>query len=102
MFPSDFDAYEEVKRGRAWGAVVFSRNFSQALSNRVDYGTNVDNFSLDASEVEIRLDMSSKSPKSYDDQFLIELLKTLIFFSIAFSQINKLANCYTVICNLVS
>lgn len=60
MFPSDFDAYEEVKRGRAWGSVVFSRNFSQALSNRVDYGTNVDNFSLDASEVEIRLDMSSK------------------------------------------
>lgn len=61
MFDSDEAAYNEVKRGRAWGSIIFSSNFTQALSNRVDYGSNVDNFSLDASEVEIRLDMSSKS-----------------------------------------
>lgn len=69
MFPSDEAAYEEVKRGRAWGSIVFTSNFTKALSNRVDYGTNVDNFSLDASEVEIRLDMSSKSLEIYDDSF---------------------------------
>lgn len=60
MFPSDEAAYEEVRRGRAWGSIVFTSNFSESLSNRVEYGTNVDNFSIDASEVEIRMDMSSK------------------------------------------
>lgn len=63
MFDSDEAAYNEVKRGRAWGSIVFNRNFTQALSNRVDFGANADNFSLDASEVEIRLDMSSKYSK---------------------------------------
>lgn len=61
MFDSDEAAYTEVKRGHAWGAIVFNSNFTQALSNRVDYGSNVDNFSLDASEINIRMDMSSES-----------------------------------------
>lgn len=60
MFDSDEAAYNEVRRGKAWGALIFPTNFTEALSNRVDYGANVDNISIEASEVEMRLDMSSE------------------------------------------
>lgn len=60
LFDSDEAAYNEVKRGRAWGSMVFSSNFTESMSHRVEYGSNVDNISIEASEVEIRLDMSSK------------------------------------------
>lgn len=60
MFGSDEAAQNEVKRGRAWGAIIFPSNFSEGLSKRVDYGANVDNISIEASEIEIRMDMSSE------------------------------------------
>lgn len=60
MFDSDEAAHNEVKRGRAWGSLIFPSNFTEALSRRVDYGANVDNFSIEASEIEIRMDMSSE------------------------------------------
>lgn len=61
MFDSDEAAYEEVRRGRAWGSLIFSPNFTEAMSHRVEFGANVDNISIDASEVEVKMDMSSKS-----------------------------------------
>lgn len=60
MFSSDEAAHNEVKRGRAWASVIFPSNFSESLSKRVDYGANVDNSSIDASEIDIRMDMSSE------------------------------------------
>lgn len=60
MFDTDEAAYEEVKRGFAWASVIFPSNFTEGLSNRVDYGVNVDNISIEASEIEIRMDMSSE------------------------------------------
>lgn len=72
MFDSDQAAYDEVKRGHAWGSLVFPSNFTQGLSNRVDYGANVDNFSIDASEIEIRLDMSSESEQKFHKFFCLK------------------------------
>lgn len=98
MFDSDEAAYEEVRRGRAWGSLIFSPNFTEAMSHRVEFGANVDNISIDASEVEVKMDMSSKNgveiPK-LNDQFSI----TPISFRL---QINKLVNYCSVISSSVS
>lgn len=61
FYDTDEQAYNEVKRGRAWGALIFPSNFTEGMSGRVEYGSNVDNFSIEASEVEIRMDMSSEN-----------------------------------------
>lgn len=60
MFDSDEAAYAEVKNGQAWASVVFPSNFSESFSKRVDDGPRVDKFALDASEIDIRMDMSSE------------------------------------------
>lgn len=61
MFNSDEAAHTEVKRGHAWGSLIFSSNFTESFSKRLDYGPDVDNFAIDASEIEVRMDMSSES-----------------------------------------
>lgn len=65
MFDSDEAAYDEVKRGNAWASVIFPSNFTLGLSNRIDFGANVDNISIEASEIQIRMDMSSESNKMH-------------------------------------
>lgn len=49
-----------MRRGRAWGALVFAANYSDALVERTEAGQFADDWTLEASDVVVRLDMSSK------------------------------------------
>lgn len=86
----------EVERGRAWGAMVFRSNYSNALVERTEQGRSADDYTIEASDIGIRLDMSSK--------FLLCLYNNNINRNKIFQlnhceyfQINKLANFCTVI-----
>ena len=59
-FRSDEEAFESVRRGKAWGALIFSSNYSESLIDRTEYGQNVPNGVLDAADLNVRLDMSSE------------------------------------------
>lgn len=50
----------EVERGRAWGAMIFQSNYSAALVERTEQGRYTDDYTIEASDIGIRLDMSSK------------------------------------------
>lgn len=58
-FVTDEEAFEVVRRGKAWGALVFSHNYSESLVERTEYGQNADAYVVDAAELNVRLDMSS-------------------------------------------
>lgn len=60
-FANDADAFYEVKRGRAWGALVFQQNYSESLVERTEAGRYAEDWVLEASNVEVKLDMSSRS-----------------------------------------
>lgn len=49
-----------VRRGKAWGALIFSQNYSESLVERTEHGQNVDRYVVDAAELNVKLDMSSK------------------------------------------
>lgn len=49
-----------VRRGKAWGALIFSSNYSDSLIERTEYGQNVPDSVLDAAELNVKLDMSSE------------------------------------------
>lgn len=49
-----------VRRGKAWGALIFSQNYSESLVERTEHGQNVDSYVVDAAELNVKLDMSSK------------------------------------------
>lgn len=51
---------EQVRRGKAWGALVFASNYSASLIERTEAGQFADDWTLEASDVTVRLDMSSK------------------------------------------
>lgn len=59
-FETDEEAYEVVRRGKAWGALVFAHNYSESLVERTEYGQNVDDAVLDFAELNVKLDMSSE------------------------------------------
>ncbi|XP_055375521.1 ABC transporter G family member 20 [Condylostylus longicornis] len=59
-FPDDDSAFEEVRRGRAWGVVVFAKNYSDSLVERTESGRSVDDYTIESAEVAIRLDMSNQ------------------------------------------
>lgn len=60
LFESDDAAYKEVVAGNAWAAIVFQQNYSDSLVERTEAGRYADDFTLDSSVVDIRMDMSSK------------------------------------------
>lgn len=53
-------ATEAVSRGKAWGALYFTDNFTDALVARMALGRDTDEETLDQSEIRVWLDMSSK------------------------------------------
>lgn len=79
MFNSDEEAYEEVRRGRAWGSMVFQSNYSESLVERTEAGRYATDFTIEASDVDVRLDMSSKQFKSV--RFIPTLLTVFFFFN---------------------
>lgn len=60
MFDSDEAATEEVVRGRAWGVLVFKHNYSEALVERTESGRYATDYTIESSDVDVRLDMSSE------------------------------------------
>lgn len=50
-----------MERGRAWGAMIFQKNYSEALVERTEAGRYADDYTINASDVDIRMDMSSKN-----------------------------------------
>jgi len=53
-------AYEEVRRGRAWAALVIQPNYTDALVERVEDGRYADDATVEASDLGVRMDWSSK------------------------------------------
>lgn len=66
MFNTDEEAHEEVKRGRAWGSIVFQSNYSESLVERVEGGRYASDYTIEASDVDVRLDMSSKTKMPFN------------------------------------
>lgn len=69
-FGTEEEAYEVVRRGKAWGALVFSHNYSESLVERTEYGQNVDSYTVDSAELNVKLDMSSEISLSSPSQTL--------------------------------
>jgi len=59
-YATEEEAFNEVKRGRAWGALVFPQNYSSSLIERTESGRFTDDWVIESSDVTVRLDMSSK------------------------------------------
>lgn len=57
---TDEDAIERVRRGAAWGALIFSSNYSESLVERTERGQSAEDYIIDNAAVTVRLDMSSK------------------------------------------
>lgn len=49
-----------MRRGKAWGALVFAANYSDALVERTEAGQFADDWTLESSDVSVKLDMSSE------------------------------------------
>lgn len=53
-------ATEAVRRGKAWGALYFTNNFTESLVARMALGRETDEDTLDQSEIRVWLDMSNQ------------------------------------------
>jgi hypothetical protein len=56
---SEEEAIALVRKGVAWGSLVFSSNYSEALNERFE-NPNTDDANIDSSLLEVKLDMSSE------------------------------------------
>lgn len=54
-----------VRRGQAWGSLIFASNYSESLFKRTEYGQNVEDSIIDSAMLDVRLDMSSENLKNY-------------------------------------
>ncbi|XP_037950080.1 ABC transporter G family member 20 [Teleopsis dalmanni] len=77
---SDEEAFQEVKRGKAWGSLIFSSNYSESLVERIESGRFTDDATVEASDVNVRLDMSNQQ------------ISTLIYRDLQFSFFSFLEN----------
>ncbi|CRK97747.1 CLUMA_CG011125, isoform A [Clunio marinus] len=59
-YATDEEAYDVVRRGKAWGALVFAHNYSESLVDRTEYGQSTPDSVIDASELNVKLDMSNQ------------------------------------------
>ncbi|KAL9896184.1 ABC transporter oskyddad isoform 1-T2 [Glossina fuscipes fuscipes] len=57
---TDDEATDLVRQGKAWGTLTIANNFTESLTNRIESGRYVDDGTLDASELKLRLDMSDQ------------------------------------------
>ncbi|XP_032592971.1 ABC transporter G family member 20 [Drosophila grimshawi] len=56
----DEDAYEEVRRGRAWAALVLQSNYTSSLVERVEEGRYAEDATVEASDLGVRMDWSNQ------------------------------------------
>ena len=59
-FDTEDEARNAVKKGDAWGAITFPSNYTDSLEVRLNDGKFADDWSIDYSNVEITMDMSSE------------------------------------------
>ncbi|KAG4069757.1 hypothetical protein HA402_003198 [Bradysia odoriphaga] len=59
-YATEEEAFNEVTRGRAWGALVFPQNYSSSLVERTESGRFTDDWVIESSDVTVRLDMSNQ------------------------------------------
>ncbi|XP_031785392.1 ABC transporter G family member 23 isoform X1 [Nasonia vitripennis] len=59
-YPDPESAREAVRRGKAWGTLYFTENFTDALVARMLLGKEADEETLDQSEIRVWLDMSNQ------------------------------------------
>lgn len=60
FYNTEEESYEEVRRGRAWGSLIFKSNYTTSLVDRTENGRYAEDATIEASDVDIRMDMSSK------------------------------------------
>ncbi|XP_030375746.1 ABC transporter G family member 20 [Scaptodrosophila lebanonensis] len=56
----DEAAYDEVRRGRAWAALVFQPNYTSALVERTEMGRYAENDTIEESDLGIRMDWTNQ------------------------------------------
>lgn len=49
-----------MRRGKAWGALVFQPNYTTSLVDRTERGRDVEAYIIDDADILVRMDMSSK------------------------------------------
>ena len=57
---TDSEALDQVQRGKAWGALVFASNYSDALVERTEAGRDIEEWNLEASDMAVTMDMSDQ------------------------------------------
>nr|CAD7197218.1 unnamed protein product [Timema douglasi] len=60
FYPTQESANEAVRRGKAWGALYFTENFTDALVARIHLQEYADEETLDQSGIKVWLDMSNQ------------------------------------------
>nr|CAD7257242.1 unnamed protein product [Timema shepardi] len=60
FYPTQESANEAVRRGKAWGALYFTENFTDALVARIHLQEYTDEETLDQSGIKVWLDMSNQ------------------------------------------
>lgn len=59
-YENEADARTAIERGWAWGAITFPSNYSDSLSARLEEGKDANEWSIDYSNMNIVMDMSSE------------------------------------------
>lgn len=67
LVESDEAAYNEVVRGHAWASIVFQSNYSDSLVERTEAGRYAEDWTIEASDVAVQMDMSSKIRNYYNN-----------------------------------
>ncbi|XP_046806084.1 ABC transporter G family member 23 [Lucilia cuprina] len=57
---SDEEANEMVRRGQAWGSLVFADNYTESLVERTENGRYTDDATVESSDLNVKLDMSNQ------------------------------------------
>jgi hypothetical protein len=60
FYSTNEEAVEVVRRGKAWGSLEFSHNYTESLVERTEFAQNIPDYIIDAADVNVQLDMSSK------------------------------------------
>lgn len=67
FYNTEEETFEEVRRGRAWGSLIFKSNYTTSLVDRTENGRYAEDATIEASDVDIRMDMSSKFSSLRED-----------------------------------
>lgn len=69
IYNTDAEALAEVERGRAWGAMVFQKNYSESLVERTETGRYATDYTIESSDIDVQMDMSSESHFTYSIRY---------------------------------